>query len=148
MFNKILIVCMGNICRSPTAEYLLKARLPNHEIASAGIGALVGYPADTQASTIAAEHGLDLSPHTARQLNASLCEQYDLLLVMESGHIDAVTDISPTARSKIMLFGQWLPSGKKEIADPYRKSDDMFRLTYIQLEQAADLWANKLARSK
>lgn len=146
MFNKILVVCVGNICRSPTGEYLLKARLPNHDIASAGIGALVGDPADNQAIAVAKQHQLDLSPHIARQLTNEMCTEYDLILVMEQKHIDAVAHISPSARSKTMLFGQWL-TGNKNVGDPYRKSDDVFQLVYTQLEQAADLWAQKLQRS-
>lgn len=144
MFNKILVVCVGNICRSPTGEHLLKQRLPQHTIASAGIGALVGHPADAQASQVAQQHGLDLSPHVAQQLTAELATQYDLILVMEHGHIDAVSRILPSARSKTMLFGQWLTQGQREVSDPYRQSDDMFQLVYQQLERAADLWAEKL----
>lgn len=147
MFNKILVVCVGNICRSPTGEYLLKQRLPTHEIASAGVGALIDHPADAQAMAVAQQAGLDLSPHCSRQLTADIAAQYDLILVMEQGHIEAVCRISPSARSKTMLFGQWLPQGRRDIADPYRQSDEMFRMVYQQLEQAADLWADKLKRA-
>lgn len=144
MFNKILVVCVGNICRSPTGEYLLKQRLPKHNIASAGVGALIDHPADAQATAVAQQHGLDLSPHSSRQLTAEIAAQYDLILVMEQGHIEAVAKIAPSARSKTMLFGQWLPQGRRDVADPYRQSDEMFQLVYKQLEQAADLWADKL----
>lgn len=147
MFNKILVVCVGNICRSPTGEYLLKQRLPNHTIASAGVGALVDHPADAQASAVAKQHGLDLSPHSARQLTAEICAQHDLILVMEQRHIEQVCKIAPSARSKVMLFGQWLPQGRRDVADPYRQSDEMFQIVYQQLEQAADLWAEKLKRA-
>lgn len=147
MFNKILVVCVGNICRSPTGEYLLKQRLPKHEIASTGVGALVDKPADAQAQAVAQQHGVDLSPHIARQLTPEIAAQYDLILVMEQGHIDAVSKISPSARSKTMLFGQWLPQGRRDVADPYRQSDEMFQIVYAQLEQAADLWAEKLKQA-
>ncbi|SSY80962.1 low molecular weight protein-tyrosine-phosphatase [Alysiella crassa] len=147
MFNKVLVVCVGNICRSPTGEYLLKQRLPKHEIASAGVGALVDKPADPQAQAVAQQHGVDLSPHIARQLTPEIAAQYDLILVMEQGHIDAVSKISPSARSKTMLFGQWLPQGRRDIADPYRQSDEMFQIVYTQLKQAADLWAEKLKQA-
>lgn len=144
MFNKVLVVCVGNICRSPTGEYLLKQRLPKHQIASAGLGALVGKPADSQAQTVAQQHNVDLSPHIAQQLTPELAAQYDLILVMEQKHIEAVCAISPSARSKTMLFGQWLPQGRRDVPDPYRQSDEMFQIVYTQLEQAADLWADKL----
>lgn len=145
MFNKILVVCVGNICRSPTGEALLKKRLPKHSVASAGVGALVGRPADVQAA--AAATGLDMSAHCARQLTADIAAEYDLILVMEQSHIDAVAAIAPAARGKTMLFGQWLPQGTKDIADPYRQSDEMFQSVFNKLEQAADLWADKLQRS-
>lgn len=145
MFNKILVVCVGNICRSPTGEYLLKRHLPKHQIFSAGVGALVGRPADDNAQAVAKQNGVDLSSHTARQLTAELCNQADLILVMEQGHIEAVCRIDSSARRKTMLFGQWL-NGNKEIADPYRQSYEMFETVFTKLEQAAGLWAAKLQR--
>lgn len=147
MFDKILVVCVGNICRSPVGEYLLKARLPARDIASAGVGALVGHPADAQALAAAAPYGIDLTPHQARQLTDEMCRCYDLILVMERKLIEAVCAVAPAARSKTMLFGQWLAQGDKDIADPYRQSDDVFRITCQRLAQAADLWANKLKKS-
>lgn len=60
MFDSILVVCVGNICRSPTGERLLKRHLPEKEIASAGIGALVGKTADKSAISIAEKHQLSL----------------------------------------------------------------------------------------
>lgn len=147
MFQKILAVCVGNICRSPTAEYLLKKQLPNHNIASAGIGALVGYPADAQATMIAARDNIDLSPHRAQQLTAEICAQYDLILVMEQKHIDAVIHICPNARSKTMLLGQWLPAdNNKNIIDPYQQSDDIFQIVFDKIKQSTILWADKLQR--
>ncbi|MDX1303650.1 protein tyrosine phosphatase [Photobacterium sp.] len=142
MFNKILVVCVGNICRSPSGEYLLKKALPNKEIASAGVGALVGKPADKMASMVASEHGVSLEGHVAQQLNSDLCRDYDLILVMEKGHIEAVTNIAPEARGKTMLFGQWI--GQQDIPDPYRQSKEAFDHAYGLIEQAADAWAKKL----
>lgn len=108
MFDKILVVCVGNICRSPTGEYLLKALLPNKIIASAGVGALVGKPADKTALKVAKEHGVNMDQHVAQQLTSELCREFDLILVMEQGHINAVTNIAPEARGKTMLLSQWL----------------------------------------
>ncbi|MFD1244759.1 low molecular weight protein-tyrosine-phosphatase [Paralysiella testudinis] len=144
MFNRILVVCIGNICRSPTAERLLRQRLPEHTVDSAGLSALVGNPADAAANTVAAQHQLSLAGHQARQLDVEICQQYDLILVMEQGHVDMVCQLLPAARSKTMLFGQWLPHGQKEIADPYRQSTEMFLHVYQQMAKAADLWSEKL----
>ncbi|MFT6985461.1 MAG: protein-tyrosine phosphatase [Psychromonas sp.] len=142
MFDKILVVCVGNICRSPTAEYLLKNLLPNKEIASAGVSALVGKPADKMACTVAQDHDLSLAGHQARQLTAELCRDFDLILVMEQGHISAVTDIAPAVHGKTMLLGHWL--GKQEIPDPYRQSKEAFEHAYQLIEQSAAAWAKKI----
>ncbi|MEC5317859.1 protein tyrosine phosphatase [Brenneria populi subsp. brevivirga] len=143
MFDSILVVCVGNICRSPTGERLLKQALPAKRIASAGLGALVGKPADATAAEIASQHGLSLDGHSAQQLTSSLCRRYDLILVMEKGHIDAVGRIAPEVRGKTMLFGHWL--NQQEIADPYRKSREAFEFVYSQLEQSARKWVQALS---
>ncbi|MBL4249297.1 low molecular weight phosphotyrosine protein phosphatase [Vibrio fluvialis] len=146
MFNNILVVCVGNICRSPSGERVLQTLLPSKHIASAGIGAeksrLVGKPADEIATQVAAEHGVDLSNHRAQQLTSALCGQYDLILVMEKGHLEVLTAIAPEARGKTMLFGQWI--GQKDIPDPYRQSKEAFDYAYNLIEQAAQAWAKKL----
>lgn len=142
MFEKILVVCVGNICRSPSGEYLLKSLLPHKHIASAGVGALVGKPADTKAAEVALEHGVNMEGHNARQLTAEICREHDLILVMEKGHIEAVTRIAPEARGKTMLFGQWI--GQKDIPDPYRQSREAFEHAYALIEEAADAWAKKI----
>ncbi|OOE91671.1 protein tyrosine phosphatase [Salinivibrio sp. AR647] len=143
MFDNILVVCVGNICRSPTGERLLRAALPDKNIASAGIGALVGKPANERALRVAADHGVDLSGHEARQLTASMCRDHDLILVMEAGHKDEVCRIAPEARGKTMLFGHYL-SAHKEIPDPYRQSDEAFEHAYDLIAQAAEKWCSVL----
>lgn len=146
MFNKILVVCVGNICRSPSGEYLLKKLLPNKQVDSAGIATeksrLSGKPADAMAIKIASQNDIDLTSHQARQLTAQLCQEYDLILVMEKGHIDAVTSISPAARGKTMLFGQWI--GQQDIPDPYKLSQEAFEHAYELIEQSANKWAEKI----
>ena len=81
--KSVLTVCIGNICRSPMAEGLLTAKLPNIHISSAGTGALVGRPADTQAQKLMLQHGIDISRHVAQQVNKLICSQADLILVMD-----------------------------------------------------------------
>lgn len=83
MINSILVVCIGNICRSPTGEKMLKAALPYIKVASAGLYAIVDHAADDTASSVASEHGVSLEGHVARQLTSAMCRDYDLLLVME-----------------------------------------------------------------
>lgn len=141
MINSILVVCVGNICRSPIGERLLQTLLPDRTIASAGIAALVGHSADPLSVEVAAEHQLDLTGHVARQLTAEMCQPYDLILVMEKRHVDGVCQIAPEARGKIMLFGHWL---QQQIRDPYGQDKMVFEQVYSLLERSAKEWLKKL----
>ena len=142
MFNSILVVCTGNICRSPIGERFLRQALPNKKIDSAGTGALVGHSADDSAIRVAEKYGLSLAGHKGRQFTSSLGRQYDLILVMEKSHLEQIGRIAPEVRGKTMLFGQWL--NQKEIPDPYRKSDEAFVSVYQLIEQAGLRWTEKL----
>ncbi|HEY2451303.1 MAG TPA: low molecular weight protein-tyrosine-phosphatase Wzb [Scandinavium sp.] len=142
MFNKILVVCVGNICRSPTAERLLKNYLPSLNVESAGLGALVGKGADDSAASIAAIHNISLDGHCARQISGKMCREYDLILTMEKRHIARLCEIAPEMRGKVMLFGHW--DDEREIPDPYRKSRDAFEAVYHLLDQSARQWAQAL----
>ena len=143
MFKKILVVCVGNICRSPMGEVLLKKYAPQCTVQSAGVKALEGHSADEQMQILTSKYDVDLSKHVARQLTEQMCQEAELILVMESGHTHVMEQICAAARGKTMLFGQWL-GANKEIADPYQKSDDMFALVADQIDQAARSWAKKL----
>ncbi|MDM7044336.1 protein tyrosine phosphatase [Klebsiella pneumoniae] len=142
MFDSILVVCTGNICRSPIGERYLRQILPSKKIDSAGTGALVGRCADNSAINIANKHGISLEGHKGRQFTSSIGRQYDLILVMEKYHLEEIGRIAPEVRGKTMLFGHWL--AQREIPDPYRKSDEAFASVYQLIEQAARLWAEKL----
>ena len=142
MFNSILVVCTGNICRSPIGERYLRQALPNKKIDSAGISALVGHSADDSAIRIAEKHGISLAGHKGRQFTSALGRQYDLILVMEKSHFEQIGRIAPEVRGKTLLFGQWL--SQKEIPDPYRRSDEAFASVYKLIEQAGLRWVEKL----
>ena len=145
-YDKILIVCAGNICRSPLAEHLLKPQLPDCFVASAGVTAWVGQGADPKVIDVARRLHLDLSGlngHGAKQLTPQMCLFADLILVMEEQHIGAVAAIQPLARSKTMLLGQW--TGQKNIPDPYRRDQAFFDKVYQQIADACNIWAKKLS---
>ncbi|MBZ6758973.1 arsenate reductase/protein-tyrosine-phosphatase family protein [Klebsiella grimontii] len=142
MFDTILVVCTGNICRSPIGERFLRQVLPNKKIDSAGTSALVEHSADDSAIRIAEKHGISLEGHKGQQFTSKLARQYDLILVMEKCHLEQIGRSAPEVRGKTMLFGQWL--NQKEIPDPYRKSDEAFASVYELIEQAGLLWAEKL----
>lgn len=143
MFNSILVVCTGNICRSPIGERLLQTLLQGKKISSAGVQALTDHQADRSAIQVALNHGLSLEGHLGRQFTSSLSREYDLILAMEKYHIEQISRISPEARGKTMLFGHWI--GQKEIPDPFRKSEEAFSSVYDLIEKAGKLWADKLS---
>lgn len=143
IFNSILVVCTGNICRSPTGERLLRRMLPQIRVDSAGTAGLAGESADRFASQTATKNGLSLDRHIARKITPAMAREYDLILVMESEHIAQVTAMAPEARGKTLFFGQWLK--EKEIPDPYRKSQEAFDHVYSLMQQASQEWAKRLS---
>lgn len=145
MIGSILVVCVGNICRSPVGERLLAARLPDMTVASAGLGALVGYPADELANDVAAERGLSLAGHAARQFTPELAAGYDLILVMEPKHKAEIVRTAPHLSGKTMLFDQW--SGARGIDDPYRRSRDTHGRVQDEIAKAVDGWVQRLSRT-
>lgn len=142
MFNSICVVCIGNICRSPIGERLLHRMLPNKKITSAGISAMVGEGAYSKSIIIANEHNLSLDGHIARQVTKSICAEHELILVMEKSHIEAICNIAPEVRGKVMLYGHWFNG--MDIADPYGHEIEFFEKTYTLLDKSAQAWANKL----
>ncbi|TCW00214.1 protein-tyrosine-phosphatase [Biostraticola tofi] len=100
MFDSILVVCVGNICRSPPAERQLKQLLPHKKIDLAGLSALVGTSADSNALNIALRNGSSFEGHVAKQLTSEMCRSFDMILVMENTHIKAVCRFVPEARAR------------------------------------------------
>lgn len=149
MFNRILVVCTGNICRSPVAAALLARALPDKEIRSAGLGAVVGSGVEPKARALAEAAGLDVSHHEAQQLTLTMLSEADLILVMSEGQRQAVGRMAPEALGKTMRLGHWVrgPGGAvgTDIADPFRKSQEFFELIHGQLEAAVQSWLPKLA---
>ena len=137
MFNSILVVCTGNICRSPMGERLLRQQLPGRQVTSAGIFGLEGCPADAAAQAVA-------WGHVARKVTRSLLQKSDLILVMEPKHLRFIATMAPENRGKSLLFGQWLET--KDIPDPYHKSREAFEYVFNQLGKASQEWARRLSQ--
>lgn len=142
MFDSILVVCTGNICRSPTAERRLRQLLPGRKIDSAGVNAVIEHPADDSAVLTASSHDVNLDGHKGRQFTKQIGRQYDLILVMEKRQIEYVTRIATECRGKTMLLGHWLE--QKEIPDPYLQSQEAFNFVYQLIDRACKSWAAKL----
>ena len=142
MIRSVLVVCVGNICRSPVGERLIAYACPELRVESAGIAALVGAPADETTSAVAAASGLDLSEHTARQFTPEMAAEFDLILALEKGHMRVIAEKAPAVSGKTMLLGHWL--SESDIADPYRKSRDFHELVFAQIAEASAAWAKRL----
>lgn len=142
MFRRILVVCEGNICRSPVAASILQQALPGSEVTSAGLRALVDEETDPDMVSIAEAEGIRCLPHRARQLSDSMCSNADLILVMDDSQRQKIRYQWPMFSGKVMLLGAWCAS--KSVPDPYRQSRDFQLAVLKQIKQACESWAEKL----
>jgi protein-tyrosine phosphatase len=144
MFEHILVVCVGNICRSPMAQGLLFQALQVGypvRVSSAGLGALVGRPADEAAVQLMHEAGVDISDHRARRLTAADIREADLILVMDRQGKQAVEAMEPSARGKVYRLGEWRDA---EVPDPYQRPGEVFQATFELIRGCVDDWVAKL----
>jgi len=144
MIRHILVVCVGNICRSPMAEALLRQALGEQDgftVESAGLGALVGHPASEHSVALMDEEGLDITSHRARQIHPEMVGRADLVLVMEAGHKRAIDDADPTARGKVHRLGEWQD---RDIEDPYRQQRDAYEAALVDIRAGVESWVGKL----
>lgn len=140
--RRILTICTGNICRSPLAAALLKSRLSSsHDVESAGVAAVVGHPPTPEAAKTAADRGLDVSLHRARQLDAPLASSFDLLLVMEKAQKRWITANIPQARGRTFVLGHWRDV---EIPDPYGAPIEDYEQACRLIEACAGDWLDRL----
>lgn len=144
VFNNILVVCLGNVCRSPVAEFLFRRELGERDIRvhSAGLGALVGSPMDENAIALLQERGIDASEHRARQLEAAMLREADLILAMERRHLDSLARLAPEASGKTFLFGKWNHDG--DVPDPYRRPRQVFEQVHESIERGVSSWLRYL----
>ena len=147
---RVTAVCSGNICRSPIAEYVLRAAVEDaglgHAIVvdSAGVGAWhVGEGADSRSVKVLAKHGYDGSPHRVQQITSSWFDADDapdLLLAMDSSHYAALRRMAPEADVRMMRsFDPRLaarPDADLDVPDPYYGSGDGFEQVLAMIERA------------
>lgn len=144
---RVLFVCLGNICRSPTAEGVLRHKLREAgladqvEVASAGTGDWhVGKAPDTRSQAAAKLRGYDLSAQRARQVTRADFASYDLILAMDNSNLRHLKALQPAqGKAELDLFLRRYQSPIDEVPDPYYDGEQGFEQVLDLIERASDL---------
>lgn len=139
--NNILVVCVGNICRSPMAEYFLKQQFPAPKIHSAGLAAVVGNQADGKAIACMDQHKIDIRTHIAKQIDEKIVRQADLILVMTHKQCQHIEQMWPYAKGKVFRLGHWQD---QNVDDPYQHDQDFFEHTCDLIRNFVLDWSQHL----
>jgi protein-tyrosine phosphatase len=143
MIDSILVVCEGNICRSPMAQGLLARRLPGVRVMSAGWSALAGHGADPIAIELMAERQIDIRGHVASRLNLQQMRAAQLVLAMTRAQCRRIETSYPFAKGKVYRIGEY---ERIDIDDPYRRGRDAFEIALAQIEGSLSRWFDALIR--
>jgi len=140
--KRILCVCLGNICRSPLAEGILKAKAKeqhaNLEIASAGTaGYHIGSRADKRSESVGLKYNVDITNHKAQKFRAEHFDEFDIILVMDQMNYN---DVSSLARNSEDLKKIKLYLIEEDVEDPYYGEEDAFEKMYHILESKVEHW--------
>jgi protein-tyrosine phosphatase len=147
---KILMVCLGNICRSPLAEGILQSKLPADKfvVDSAGIGDWhTGQCPDHRSILAAKNRGVDISMQKARQIRKSDFKDFDHIFVMDSSNFKDVTKLAPTPQDKakvMLMMDEIFPGQKVDVPDPYYGDAKDFDKVFDMLDEVCDVVAAKL----
>lgn len=144
MAKSVLVVCMGNICRSPTGEAILRAKAAqlgiDVNLDSAGtIGYHQGNPPDSRAKAAGEKRGYSFKGIRSRKIVSSDFEQFDLILAADRDNLaDLVAQCPDHLRDKVQLFLSYSDSDYDEIPDPYYGGDSGFELVLDLIEEASE----------
>jgi protein-tyrosine phosphatase len=147
---KILMVCLGNICRSPLAEGILQSKLPADKfvVDSAGTGDWhAGQCPDRRSILAAKNRGVDISMQKARQIRKSDFKDFDHIFVMDSSNFKDVTKLAPTPQDKakvMLMMDEIFPGQKVDVPDPYYGDAKDFDKVFDMLDEVCDVVAEKL----
>jgi protein-tyrosine phosphatase len=137
---KVLFICTANVCRSPLAEGYLASLNFAYQVSSAGVVALEGMPPFECAMEVARGHGFDISGNKATQLTLEAANEADLILCMETWHVQKVMELDNQLIQKVELLGRYLPGGKKltQIPDPREFTVPETKRVFARIKKAID----------
>ncbi|WP_100801771.1 low molecular weight protein-tyrosine-phosphatase [Ulvibacter sp. MAR_2010_11] len=150
MKTKVLMVCLGNICRSPLAEGILKSKVDSNkvEVASAGTGGWhVGELPDPRSISIAKKHGLDITDQRGKKFSTYDFEIYDHIFVMDNSNFRDVIQLAQneTEKQKVQLIlDEIFPGENVDVPDPYYGGDFGFENVFQMLNDACEKIAQRL----
>ena len=150
MKTSILMVCLGNICRSPLAEGILKSKVDinNFFIDSAGTGGYhIGELPDKRSINIARKNGIDITDQRCRQFKVGDFDKFDIIYVMDNSNYNDVIRLARTEEDKEkvhLILDQIFPGENVDVPDPYYGGDHGFENVYTMLDEACDLIVKKL----
>jgi protein-tyrosine phosphatase len=148
--TNILMVCLGNICRSPIAEGLMRSKLnfTKFTVDSAGTsGGHKGQAPDKRSIAIANKNGLDISNQKSRKLLEEDFKNFDVLYVMDQSNYNDVTALARTEEEKkkvIKILDEVFPGESLDVPDPYYGGSQGFENIYLMLDRATDVIAQKI----
>lgn len=151
---KILMVCLGNICRSPLAEGVLRSKLPeNFDIGSAGTIAMhEGNKADRRSIKVAKDHGIDIKSHRARIITKQDLQNYDRIYCMDLHNLrdlhSMAADEEQRQKISLLMEAAGETGDNNEVPDPYYGDFSDFEKVYQLLDKACNVIAEELTASK
>lgn len=147
---KVLMVCLGNICRSPLAEGILASKLPKNKfrVDSAGTGSWhVGHSPDRRSIAVAKKNGLSIDDQKGRQFKTSDFDEFDYIYVMDNSNYNDVIHLAkiPEHKEKVQLIlNELFPDENVDVPDPYFGVTNGFDNVYQMLDEVTDIIAKKL----
>ncbi|KQC28860.1 low molecular weight protein-tyrosine-phosphatase [Flagellimonas eckloniae] len=151
MKTKVLMVCLGNICRSPLAEGILKSKVDpdNILVDSAGTaGYHVGNPPDERSIAVAQKHGIDISNQKCRRFSKNDFKEFDVIYAMDESNFANILRLADTDKDekKVRLLLDEIDLGFSEVPDPYYGGTDGFEKVYQMIDLACGAIEKKLIK--
>jgi protein-tyrosine-phosphatase len=155
--SSILLVCMGNTCRSPMAAGIMKRSIQERHncgdctsivIRTAGLMAPAGMPVSAEACTVMREAGIDISQHQTTRLTAQLVDEADLILTMTDNQCRQLRERFPRKALTIQTLGRISESSMGDVRDPFGAGLEAYRQTYHELKRMVDRFVDKIVESK